>query len=167
MTQAELLKEIHRVDDEWQKAHVRCGQRCEDIETEVRGLVRNLATEREVIAKMDVLLGELGRRKTDFDSLRFPPRVIAVVATSIVGILLYFGNALYGVQSKLTVLSDQNIANEQIAKARQEIADARADAKTALDAGMRNDVTELKRQAQLTQLQVQAIQTAMAAKGIK
>lgn len=165
MTTAQLLKEMARVEKDAQGDHARLRGDFTALESRMTAHLAESAKDRNELTELNATLAELGRRKTDFDSLRFPPKVVISVAATVVAIVLYFGNAIYSVQTSIGTLvsqlskSEQQVAtNETVTKARQEVADAKVE-------GLRADVTDIKRQMNLMQLQMQALDKTVSAKG--
>lgn len=165
MTTAQLLKEMARVEKDAQGDHARLRGDFTALELRMTAHLAESAKDRNELTELNATLAELGRRKTDFDSLRFPPKVVISVAATVVAIVLYFGNAIYSVQTSIGTLvsqlskSEQQVAtNETVTKARQEVADAKVE-------GLRADVTDIKRQMNLMQLQMQALDKTVSAKG--
>ena len=164
MTQAEILKEIHRVDGEWQKAHTRNGQRCDDLENEVRALIRNVAEGRDIITKIDALVGELGRRKTDWESVRFPPRLLIGTAGGVIGALIFLGSVLLGQWNATSHLSSDVQAVASTIQLQKAALDARSALEDDRAQRMAKDLSDLKAQVTLQDMKMTNLRETVLSK---
>lgn len=164
MTQAELLKEIHRVEEKDEDAHTRLRTDLRAVEDRVEAILRNVAAEREVITKMEALIGELGRRKTDWESLRFPPKLLMSMAAGIIGALLFLGSVLLGQWNATSHLS----SDVQSVAATIQLQKAALDARSALEDDraqrMAKDLSELKAQVTMQDLKMTNLRETVLSK---